>query len=270
MEKHLICLDLDGTLLTDDKVISPYTKEVLLELKKQGHELIISTGRPYRASELYYRELGMDTPIVNFNGAFVHHPQDFNFEVLHTPLDLEVAVAIAERVPELKIQNIIAEIKDTVFLHYHDAVLFDAFSMGDPTVKVGALTQTMDAGPTTILIQAEEQEMPKIRESLDHLFAEAIEHRRWGAPYPVLEIVRKGISKAVGVEHVREYLNIKREHTIAFGDEDNDTEMLKYVQHGVAMGNAIDEIKTTADHVTDSNNKDGIGKFLNDYFKINL
>lgn len=270
MEKHLICLDLDGTLLTDDKVISPYTKEVLLELKKQGHELIISTGRPYRASELYYRELGMDTPIVNFNGAFVHHPQDFNFEVLHTPLDLEVAVDIAERVPELKIQNIIAEIKDTVFLHYHDAVLFDAFSMGDPTVKVGALTQTMDAGPTTILIQAEEQEMPKIRESLDHLFAEAIEHRRWGAPYPVLEIVRKGISKAVGVEHVREYLNIKREHTIAFGDEDNDTEMLKYVQHGVAMGNAIDEIKTTADHVTDSNNKDGIGKFLNDYFKINL
>lgn len=270
MEKHLICLDLDGTLLTDEKVISQYTKTVLLELKQQGHELIISTGRPYRASELYYRELGMDTPIVNFNGAFVHHPQDFNFETLHTPLDLNVAVEIARRVPELKIQNVIAEIKDTVYIHYHDSVLFDAFSMGEPTVKVGELTQTMTDGPTTILIQAEEDEMPAIRDELDNVFAEAIEHRRWGAPYPVLEIVKKGISKAVGVEHVRKYLGVDKENTIAFGDEDNDTEMLKYVRHGVAMGNATDEIKDVSDHITISNNEDGIGRFLNDYFKLNL
>ena len=80
MEKYLICLDLDGTLLTDDKTISPYTKKVLNELKTKGHEIMISTGRPYRASQPYYTELGMTTPVVNFNGAFVHHPHDFNFK----------------------------------------------------------------------------------------------------------------------------------------------------------------------------------------------
>lgn len=270
MKKHLICLDLDGTLLTDEKVISPYTKKVLSTLKNQGHELIISTGRPYRASEPYYRELAMDTPVVNFNGAFVHHPHDFDFKIIHEQLDLNVAVEIAKRVPDLNIQNIIAEVKDTVFLHYHDPVLFDAFTMGEPVVKVGELTQTLTSGPTTILIQAEESEMPTIREELDSVFAEAIEHRRWGAPYPVLEIVKKGINKAVGVEHVRKYLGIDQSHTIAFGDEDNDAEMLKYVTHGVAMDNGIDDIKNIANHITDSNNHDGIGKYLNDYFKLNL
>lgn len=270
MDKHLICLDLDGTLLTDEKVIGSYTKKVLLELKKKGHELVISTGRPYRASEIYYRELGIETPVVNFNGAFVHHPHDFNFNTFHEELDLDVAREIANRAEDLNIQNIIAEVKDSVFLHYHDGRLFDAFSMGEPEIRVGELTQTMTAGPTSILIQAEESEMEGIRKELDDLFAEVIEHRRWGAPYPVLEIVKKGINKAVGVEHVREYLNIGIDNTIAFGDEDNDTEMLQYVAHGVAMKNAIDDIQNIADHVTRSNNDDGIGHFLNDYFNLNI
>ena len=97
MDKHLICLDLDGTLLTDEKKISPYTKDVLTTLKQQGHELMISTGRPYRASVPYYKELKMTTPVVNFNGAFVHHPTDFNFVNKHETLDLDVTRAIAKR-----------------------------------------------------------------------------------------------------------------------------------------------------------------------------
>ena len=79
MDKYLICLDLDGTLLTDEKKISPFTKQVLTTLKQDGHELMISTGRPYRATVPYYKELKLTTPVVNFNGAFVHHPTDFNF-----------------------------------------------------------------------------------------------------------------------------------------------------------------------------------------------
>ena len=61
-EKHLIVLDLDGTLLTDNKTISSRTKKTLLKLKEDGHEVMIATGRPFRSSELYYRELGLTTP----------------------------------------------------------------------------------------------------------------------------------------------------------------------------------------------------------------
>lgn len=56
-EKHLIVLDLDGTVLKDDKTISHRTKKVILKAKEQGHKVMIATGRPFRSSEMYYREL---------------------------------------------------------------------------------------------------------------------------------------------------------------------------------------------------------------------
>ena len=74
--RYLIALDLDGTLLKDDKTISEKTKKVLQQVKAEGHIIMIATGRPYRSSEQYYKELGLTSPIVNFNGAFVHHPLD--------------------------------------------------------------------------------------------------------------------------------------------------------------------------------------------------
>lgn len=68
-KRFLIALDLDGTLLKDDKTISERTKKVLDQVQKEGHIVMISTGRPYRASELYYKQLNLTTPIVNFNGG---------------------------------------------------------------------------------------------------------------------------------------------------------------------------------------------------------
>ncbi|RKJ32644.1 HAD-IIB family hydrolase, partial [Butyricicoccus sp. 1XD8-22] len=76
MEKHLIVLDLDGTLLTDTQTISEKTKQTIMKAKEAGHQVMIATGRPFRASQLYYNELMLTTPIVNFNGALVHHPKN--------------------------------------------------------------------------------------------------------------------------------------------------------------------------------------------------
>ncbi|KAA1042578.1 HAD family phosphatase [Macrococcus equipercicus] len=265
-DKHLICLDLDGTLLTDDKIISPYTRTIIQTLIKDGHEVIISTGRPYRASQIYYQELGLASPIVNFNGAFVHHPGNMTFKTIHETLDLNIAQEIFSQVKQLNIQNVIAEVKDNVFFHYHDQYLFDGFTMGNPLVTTGDLTTNLTEGPTSILIQAEEKYIPSIRQHLSEIYAESIEHRRWGAPYPVIEIVKKGINKAVGVKYVAEYFGISRENIIAFGDEDNDNEMIEYAGMGLAMGNAIQPLKELADQVIGTNNEDGIGKFLNQYF----
>src|SRR5699024_12591925 len=103
----------------------------------------------------------------------------------HEELDLEVAKEIVDRVPDLNIQNIIAEVMDNVYIHYHDEVLFEAFSMGSPQVKIGNLARNMESGPTSILIQAEDPEGPGIRKALDDLVAEAIEHRPRRAPSPV-------------------------------------------------------------------------------------
>src|SRR5690606_22758784 len=95
-DKHLIELDLDGTLLKEDNTISETNKIVLNKLLELGHNVMIATGRPYRSSRKYYDELGLKTPIVNFNGAFIHHPHDRSFGVFHTPLEIEVARDIVD------------------------------------------------------------------------------------------------------------------------------------------------------------------------------
>src|SRR5690625_7890766 len=87
-KKHLIALDLDGTLLTDKKEISTRTKQIIFSAMKAGHIVVIATGRPHRASINYYHELGMNTPMVNFNGALIHHPKDEKWGALHTPMQI--------------------------------------------------------------------------------------------------------------------------------------------------------------------------------------
>ena len=271
MKPHLICLDLDGTLLTDDKTIGNYTKRVIQKLKEEGHYVMISTGRPYRATVPYYKELKLNTPVVNFNGAFVHHPLDFDFKVLHKTLPQAVIKDIVEHIDKYDIKNIVAEVRDDIYFQYHDSVLMSEFFMGDPKIVTGDLRKSMSEEATTVLINTTESRIDYIRRAFDDVYAETVTHRRWGPNVAIIEIIKKGISKATGIEYVLDNLGLDKEYTIAFGDEDNDLQMLQYVTHGVALNNAIDDLKSVADDVTKyDNNNDGVGKYLIDYFNLNV
>ena len=268
MKQHLIVLDLDGTLLTDQKVISEKTKTTLNKAMEAGHQIMIATGRPYRASEVYYKELGLTTPIVNFNGAFVHHPMYKDWGLYHTPIDLNVVHEVVESMHEFDFNNIVAEVLDDVYVHYHDEKLMNIFKFGDPSITTGDLRNYLKDDPTSLLIHAPQEKVPLIHDHLSTVHAEVIDHRRWGAPWHVIEIVKSGLNKAVGIERVAKSIGIAQENIIAFGDEDNDLEMIDYAGIGVAMGNAIDPLKNIANEVTLSNNEDGIAELLID--RLNL
>lgn len=268
VQKHLIALDLDGTLLKDDKTISDLTRQTLAKAMEEGHIVAISTGRPFRSSVMYYKELGLTTPIVNFNGAFVHHPLDRSWGMHHTPLDLANVKEIIEASEGFKAKNILAEVLDDVYFHYHDERLLDIFSFGNPRIETGDLRKILAHDPTCLLIHPEEDQVDNIRRHLSEVHAEVIEHRRWGAPWHVIEIVKSGINKAVGLDKVAKSYNIPKERIIAFGDEDNDFEMIEYAGHGIAMGNAIPQLKNLANAVTETNENDGIALYLKDALKL--
>jgi 5-amino-6-(5-phospho-D-ribitylamino)uracil phosphatase len=269
-EKHLIALDLDGTLLKDDKTISNKTKQVIQKAKEEGHVVMIATGRPYRSSELYYHELQLNTPVVNFNGAFVHHPKDHNWGIFHSPLDISIAKEIIDTCHSFHYHNIIAEVIDDVYLHYHDEKLLEIFSFGNPSITTGDLRRFLTDSPTSLLIHSNEEQVQEISQHLSEVHAEVIEHRSWGAPFPIIEIVRHGLNKAVGLKRISDYYGIPKERIIAFGDEDNDLEMLEFAGRGIAMGNAIDEAKNIANEVTLTNEEDGIGHYLNEYLNLKV
>ncbi len=262
MRKTLIALDLDGTLLKDDKTISTRTYKTLQEAKKAGHMIAIATGRPYRASKMYYQQLGLDTPIVNFNGAYVHHPGDSSFHTHHSPLELETARTIIDTCQAFQVHNIMAEVVDDVFLHDYDETFIDMFSLSTEPAASGNLKKTLRTGPTSLLVYPQLENAEKLRELISGKHAQGIEQRSWGAPHHMIEIIKTGNNKAAGLEKVASYCDVSMEDVIAFGDEDNDLDMLARTGTGVAMGNAAPEAKQAAKEVTFSNEEDGIAVFL--------
>ncbi|WP_026571123.1 MULTISPECIES: Cof-type HAD-IIB family hydrolase [Sediminibacillus] len=267
--QHLIALDLDGTLLTDNKVISEKTKKVIMQAKQAGHVVVIATGRPHRASIDYYKELELDTPMVNFNGALIHHPLDKKWDAVHSPLPNRTAKAIVQTCYDLEVNNIMAEVGDDVYLDQYDEELMEIFHTDQANpVTVGSLKNNLQDDPTSLLIHPQEEHIQELRSHLNDKHASVIEHRKWGAPWHVIEIVRKGLNKAVGLEKIARYFDIPQSHIIAFGDEDNDLEMIEYAGVGVAMGNGIEELKKLANHVAGTNEADGIGAFLEEYLHL--
>lgn len=106
-------------------------------------------------------------------------------------------------------------------------------------MKTGDLRNFLEDSPTSMLIHTDSQHVGQIRQHLSDVHAELVDHRRWAEPFHIIEIIKSGLSKAVGLQRVSNYLDIPKDRIIAFGDEDNDLEMLDYAGTGVAMGNAI-------------------------------
>ena len=164
----------------------------------------------------------------------------------------------------------VAEVMDDVYLHYHDEKVLDNFKMGTPRVTTGEIQNYLKEDPTSLLIQADANNVNTIVEHLDHIHAEVVGHRVWDSPFGhVIEVFRSGLSKAAGLSHVAKWMGIPKERIIAFGDENNDLEMIEFAGVGVAMSNGIDELKSIADEVTaNSNNEDGIAQVLDERLQL--
>ncbi|WP_280769299.1 Cof-type HAD-IIB family hydrolase [Salipaludibacillus daqingensis] len=269
MKPHLIAVDLDGTLLSDNKTISSKNRSTLFQLRKLGHHVIIATGRPYRASSTYYQQLALDTPMVNFNGAFVHHPLAPNlFKPIHTPLDHTTAKTIIETCESFRVKNILVEVMDDYYLRYLNRGFAEAFTLNQPPLDYGDLQNIIQKDPTSLLIQPNDNQHHELKSLLSKAHAEVIDQRSWGAPWHVIEIVKAGLNKAFGLEKIASYYNIPQERIVAFGDESNDFEMLEYAGRGIAMGNAIPQLKTIANEETSTNEEDGVAVFLEKFFKL--
>lgn len=76
MNQHLIALDLDGTTLNNQSALTTETIRTLRAAAADGHIVSIITGRPYRIARRIYDEIGIKTPMVNFNGALTHIPHE--------------------------------------------------------------------------------------------------------------------------------------------------------------------------------------------------
>lgn len=263
----LICIDVDGTLYNDQKVIPTENITAIQEAAAKGILVAITTGRMYHYGHLYGGMLGIDSLTIASNGAFVKYQN----EVLnHQTLSHKDILFIKDKIE-----------KSGLFAHYNtwNALICNG-DIGDGNGYLAANTRLPEDMRIEIVVNEDLEEEFFNREneflkaivfsrgnyvSLDALKEEFRNHETLTVVHSSpenIEIFRKDVSKAYGIESLIRKLGISKEEVMAIGDQENDLSMIRYAGLGIAMGNASEEVKEAAEYITDTNNHAGVGKAI--------
>ena len=249
MDQKIIFFDIDGTLFMPDIGVPKSTIVAIEKLLENNHIPVLSTGR---ANALIPQSL-ID---IGFKGIIAAAGADVTFEnkVIHQVVE---GTEAAKKMGDLLYEGNLAYILEGPEYIYYDrkqALKIDEYV--DNAIKDLGMERfkPIDEGDVVynkISSRINEDSVihPLIKEKY-----EIIHHSK----IDVIELVPKGYNKAVGIKKMIEYLGIDRKNTYAFGDSNNDIEMLDYVEYGVAMGNAYPEILERAKYKTKSIYEDGI------------
>lgn len=268
MNKKLITIDLDGTTLNNNAEVSSTTKKVLTQATSEGHIVSIVTGRPYRISKQIYDSLGLTTPMINFNGALAHIPHKNWDKSYEYTINRDIVFDILNARKELGINMLAAEGKNMLLADNASQLVKGFFPQVLRSNQI-LNKQNLQHDPTSITMFVDQDKKQLITSRLLEKYGDVIEVNTWGGPKPVLEVVSKGIQKAIGVSYLADYYGISQKDIIAFGDESNDKEMLSYAGWGVAMKNGTSEIRGLANDVTSLNNQEnGLAHYLKNYLNL--
>lgn len=272
MKYKMVCIDMDGTLLGKRKKISEFSKDIIKKAHDMGVEIVVTTGRLYNNAAYFSQLLGVDSPVIAANGAIV--------------IDQKTNDIIYESaIPEIECMNILKILnKYKIPFHFHTTdtiycnnwfskfgtqvymtkqVYYEHLNINYYTVKTEkewAEVFKKESGRMAkcIAFSPKSKSIFKVRKELDNL--ENIVY--FGSGNHSTEINFKGVSKGNSVKVLSEKYGIKREELICIGDNENDISMIKYAGLGIAMANAIDEVKAAAQYITDSNKNDGVAKAI--------
>ena len=249
MTIKVIVTDLDGTFLRTDKTISDYSKTILRECRKRGIKIAYATGRGGSAERVAPAEF-FDGKIT-MNGAVAKIGNDVVYDRL---IPYQVARPILTACDKQGIR-ITSEISG---IHYSNFPVSDFWSYLTNFKIVDFTKHDLDA--EKIYSPAPTEEQKAFVESL--LSNELYSVMTYDITGMLLNIMNKEATKAKAVAELARIWQIEPQHIIAFGDELNDVDMLDFAGVGVAVGNALNETKMIANHVCDTNDNDGVARFL--------
>ena len=268
-----IVMDVDGTLTNDKKEITPKTREVLLKAQKQGILLILASGRPTTGLVEMGKVLEMDKNnglFISYNGSKVVNFQTGE-ELFNEPLKLEDAKAVLEHMKKFEIKPMIDK-GDYMYVNdvYNCMIRF----RGEPfnvikyesrggnykLCEIDDLAAFVDYPLNKILTAGEPEYLQEHYIEMMEPFKDKLNCMFTGPFY--FEFTAKDIDKAKALDTVLKPLDITADEVIAFGDGHNDISIIKYAGIGVAMENAVYDLKEAADEITLSNEHDGIAESL--------
>ena len=263
----LIAIDMDGTLLKDDKTITTLNKKTLRKAIELGVKVVLTSGRPIQGLKKYLDELeltGEDDYVIGVNGALICKTSDYSVINSNGTLTGKDLKYIYNKVKDL-------ETYVHAFTNKEDLVNIESRFSDEEEKRIDLKVRVVDFLNEVqdedeilkVVLEEEKVVLDKITPQIPkELFEKYTVIRSLDF---MVEFMNKDCNKAIGLEKLAQYLKISKEEIIAIGDADNDIEMIEYAGLGVAMGNAKDEIKQLANFVTKSNEEDGVAYVIDKF-----
>ncbi|MBC2376001.1 HAD family phosphatase [Listeria welshimeri] len=278
MTTQAIILDIDGTLLNDDKKISPETKKALITAQQNGVKLILASGRPTTGMHLYAEQLEMEKYhglLVSYNGAKVVDCQTKE-ELFNQTLTIAEGKAVLEHMKQFEVKVMIDKDDYMYVNNVYDCYIpykgeeiniiqYESRGGNFKLCEKEDLAAFLDYRINKILTAGDPDYMQKNYQAMMAPFKNTLNCVFTADFY--FEFTAKNIDKAKALDTVLTPMGIHPENIIAFGDGHNDITMVKHAGTGIAMDNAVPELKAVANSITLSNNKDGIAHVLNNFIK---
>ena len=261
-EVDAVACDLDRTLIGEDAVLRPRTRAAIVRTLSAGIHVVLVTGRMFQSVRRYALEAGIEDPVVCYQGAVVAEPISGRW-LRHVPIPLELA---RETIAALNEEGVglncyvddelyVAEVTPEArrYADFQDLELH----------PVGDLLDWLDRPPTKLVVIGDPEPLDGLKQRMLDRFEGRLYISK-SLPY-FLEFASPDVTKAAGLEFLAEQLGFARERTLAFGDGENDIELVDWAGYGVAVENAHDLVKEVADFVCPSVDEEGVAQVLEAY-----
>lgn len=261
--RKLIAIDLDGTLLNDDLVLPPFSAEVLRKLSSQGFLVVLATGRPFRALKSFYEEIGSTSPVICYNGALAFDPKNPSFPALKEKFSKDEIVQIYLDVSPY-VSSFMCETHQEIHRTVFDSYLDHYFPYKGMKITDGPIDKTLHDDVYTTIMRSEKKNNEAIEASV--LKHPNILFRHW-TESPYSECFLKGVDKGKALTHIMDYYHIESNDVYAFGDSNNDLEMLEVASFPFAMkGSKSTLLKKSFPLTEEGHNDEGVAKTLQNLF----
>lgn len=261
---RLVAMDMDDTLLQDDWTISERTIDAIRQAQKQGVYVTFATGRATSSVLPYARQLGLNVPVITYNGAKIQ--EILSGEILYRRvIPIETAKDISEWLLAQHI-HFHVYLKDHIFVEkMNDLSRQYARATRVPVEEIDIMDRLSaeQEGVEKILLMGEPEMTILWNEKIHQRYEGKVRSTKSKPRF--LELIHPMVSKGTALASLAERLGVKREEVMAVGDSLNDIEMIRYAGLGIAMGNARAEVKEIADKITATNQEDGVAQAIEEY-----
>lgn len=266
LKYEMICMDLDGTLLDNNKKVSDRAKKNLHKAADMGIHIALMSGRMPHAIEIVEEQIGLSCIIGSTAGTYViMDGKCLSDKIMSTEVMMYVYETFARKfdIPLWIYKGTEWYVTSTDWYVQRESGLIDL----EPTIAdISLLKEEWDrqgTGPNKLLFGASAELIEKIKAELDASELDSLDYARSDTLY--LEVFPKGVNKGSAIKAICDALGIDLQKTIAFGDQELDIPMLESAAFGIAMANAPEYVKKCSDAVTLSNEEDGVAVALEQY-----